>query len=377
MGGMDTGALTPPFSLLAEITHRCPLHCLYCSNPLELVRRGDELPTRTWLRVVEEAAELGVLQLHLSGGEPLARSDLVVLLERATQLDLYANVITSGVGLSRARAEALREAGLRSVQLSLQAAGPRESRAIAGGDFWEQKMAAAREVRRAGMSLSMNFVLHRHNLERITELLALAAALGAERVELANTQYYGWAWRNRGALLPSRAMVERAEEEVRRFRERIGAAMEIVWVVSDYHASYPKPCMNGWGRMFLTVSPDGKVLPCPAAYVIPDLALPSVRDHSLRCIWYESPAFNRFRGFDWMTSPCRSCPKRFADYGGCRCQAYLVAGDAAATDPVCIYSPDHHLVAAAVEGAWGSDPRGGSYRSYPGRPLVFKAPASD
>ena len=374
---MDTAALTPPFSLLAEITHRCPLHCLYCSNPLELVRRGDELPTRTWLRVVEEAAELGVLQLHLSGGEPLARSDLVVLLERATRLDLYANLITSGVGLTRARAGALREAGLRSVQLSLQAADPRESQAIAGGDFWEQKMAAAREVRRAGISLSMNFVLHRRNLARITELLALAAALGAERVELANTQYYGWAWRNRGTLLPPRAMVERAEEEVRKFRERIGAGMEVVWVIPDYHAAFPKPCMNGWGRMFLTVSPDGRALPCPAAYVIPDLVLPSVRDRSLRCIWYESPAFNRFRGFDWMTDPCRSCPMRFADYGGCRCQAHLVAGNAAATDPVCTYSPDHHLVAAAVEEAPRGDPGWGTYRSYPLGPLKARALRSD
>ena len=379
---MDHATVTPPLALLAEITHRCSLHCLYCSNPLELARRENELPTEVWLRLFDVAAGLGVLQLHLSGGEPLLRRDLPAMVRRATELELYANLITSGVGLTRGRAAALRDAGLRAVQLSLQAADPEESQKIAGGDFWEQKMAAARHVREAGLSLSMNFVLHSRNLNQVGRLLELAQVLGAERVELANTQYYGWALLNRDHLLPPRAMVERAVEEVDRFRARVGKAMEILWVLPDYHASWPKACMNGWGRMFLTISPDGRVLPCPAAYVIPDLDLPSARDHALRWIWYESPTFNRFRGYGWMMVPCRSCPKRFEDFGGCRCQAYLLAGDAAATDPVCIYSPHHHLVTEAagravtdVTARASGDDAAAHYRSYPGHRPAGRAPA--
>ena len=356
--------LDPPVSLLAEITHRCPIHCLYCSNPLELTRRADELPTEIWLRVLAEAADLGVLQVHLSGGEPLARADLATLVERASGLELYTNLITSGVGLTRIRAEALKDAGLGAVQLSIQAADPELSRVIAGGEFWQRKMDAARHVRDAGLPLGMNFVLHRYNLHQVTGLLELAASLGAERVELANAQYYGWALRNRDQLLPTRAMLETAESEVARFRKRAGDTMEILWVIPDYHAEFPKPCMNGWARMFLTVAPDGTALPCPAASVIPGLDPPSVREHSARWIWFESPAFNRFRGFEWMSDPCRSCPRRFEDFGGCRCQAYLLAGDPAVTDPVCTYSPHRHLVTEAL-GRGDGDPGAPVYRKEP------------
>jgi pyrroloquinoline quinone biosynthesis protein E len=351
----------PPASLLAELTHRCPLHCLYCSNPLELVRRERELSTDQWIRVLREASALGVLQVHLSGGEPLLRPDLVALVEGAAALGLYANLITSGLGLTRGRAQALRDAGLGSVQLSVQAADAAGSRSIAGGEFWRPKMDAAGRVREAGLSLSLNVVLHRHNLPQVAQLLELAAALGAERIELANAQYYGWALRNRDYLLPDKDMLEEAEAAVDRFRRRAGRTMDIVWVIPDYHAPFPKPCMNGWARTFMTVAPDGTALPCPAASVIPGLSPPSVRAHSLRWIWYESPAFNRFRGVDWMPEPCRSCPRRFDDFGGCRCQAYLLAGDAAATDPVCTYSPHHHIVAQAAAGA-GSAAAAPAYR---------------
>jgi PqqA peptide cyclase len=362
---MDITAVTPPAALLAEITHRCPLHCLYCSNPLELVRREQELPADVWIRVLEEAADLGVLQVHLSGGEPLLRTDLVTLVERASALQLYTNLITSGVGLTKPRTEALRAAGLGFVQLSVQAADPALSRTIAGGEFWQRKIDAARLVRGAGLTLGINVVLHRHNLHQVTALLELAADLGAERVELANAQYYGWAFENRGRLLPDRAAVIKAEEEVARFRGRAGNAMEVVWVVPDYHAEFPKPCMNGWGRTFITVAPDGTALPCPAAPVIRGLDAPSVRRYPLRWIWYESPAFNRFRGMAWMTDPCRSCPRRFEDFGGCRCQAFLLTGDPALTDPVCSFSPHHRAVTDALAPA-GSPLSAAVYRPPPG-----------
>ncbi len=373
---MDSPRVSPPLSLLAEITHRCPVHCIYCSNPMELARREDELPTDAWLRVLDEAAELGVLEIHLSGGEPLVRPDLVALVERSTHRELYSNLITSGVGLTGARAAALKGAGLGSVQLSIQAADSALSQRIAGGDYWDRKMEAARLVRDVGLPLSMNFVLHRHNLHQVTTLLDLALRLGAERVELANTQYYGWALLNRDQLLPAKEMVVKAEEDVNRFRQRVGHTMEIVWVIPDYHADFPKPCMNGWGRRFLTVAPDGRTLPCPVAGVIPDLNPPSVKDHDLRWIWYDSPAFNRFRGFDWMSQPCRSCPRRFEDFGGCRCQAYLLTGHAADTDPVCIYSPHHSLVTEAVAAsARGATPVP-TYRPNPGETRGRPDPSS-
>jgi PqqA peptide cyclase len=357
-------AIGPPVSLLAEITHRCPLHCLYCSNPVELVRRERELPTDVWQRVVDEAADLGVLQCHLSGGEPLLRSDLGLIVAGAARRELYTNLITSGIGLSESRARALRDAGLDAVQLSVQAADIRVSQMVAGGDFWTRKMDAAQAIRSAGLPLSLNVVLHRHNLDQVPALLELAASLGAHRVELANTQYYGWALRNRADLMPDREMLAAAEAAVAEFRRRAGR-MDILWVIPDYYADFPKPCMNGWGRMFLTVSPDGTVLPCLAAAVIPGLDPPSIVNHGLRWIWYDSPAFNRFRGLEWMQEPCRSCPRRVDDFGGCRCQAYLLAGDPAATDPVCIYSPHHGLVTEAAAASRRVETPVPVYRAYP------------
>lgn len=346
---MDDRAVGPPLSLLCEVTHRCPLHCLYCSNPVALVGRNRELATPAWLDVLDQAADLGVLQVHFSGGEPLLRPDLADLVERATRRELYTNLITSGVGLTGERARALRDAGLGGVQLSLQAADRPLSREIAGGEFWDQKLAAARHAKEAGLPLSVNVVLHRHNLHQVTALLELAASLGAGRVELANAQYYGWALLNRDSLLPPREAVEAAQRAVAAFRERAGGALEILWVVPDYYADLPKPCMNGWGRTFLTIAPDGTALPCPVASVIPDLDPPSVLRSRLDWIWYTSPAFNRFRGFGWMPDPCRTCPRRVEDFGGCRCQAYLLTGSPAATDPVCVYSPHHDVVRKARE----------------------------
>ncbi|MFC3574503.1 pyrroloquinoline quinone biosynthesis protein PqqE [Streptomyces yaanensis] len=339
-----------PFGLLAELTHACPLHCPYCSNPLGLAHVRTELTTREWRRVLTEATELGVLQLHLSGGEPLLRRDLVEIVRGADALGLYTNLITSAVGLSPRRAEQLRAAGLDHVQISIQADEPGLSDRIAGTPSFGRKTAAARLVKELGWPLTLNVVLHRHNIDRVDRVLALAEELAADRIELANTQYYGWAWHNRAGLLPSRAQLERAEPVVRAARERLKGRMEVIYVIPDYHSRYPKPCMGGWGRQQLTVVPGGDVLPCPPAHALP-LPRASVREHSLAWIWEHSPLFRRFRGTDWMPEPCRSCERRELDFGGCRCQAFQLTGDAARTDPVCHLSPDHGIVAAAVRAA--------------------------
>ncbi|MER6125568.1 pyrroloquinoline quinone biosynthesis protein PqqE [Streptomyces sp. NPDC001795] len=342
-----------PFGLLAELTHACPLHCPYCSNPLELAEVRTELTTQEWRRVLAEAAELGVLQLHLSGGEPLRRRDLVEIVHGADELGLYTNLITSAVGLSPRRAGQLRAAGLDHVQISVQADEPALSDRIAGTPSFARKTAAARLVKELGWPLTLNVVLHRHNIDRVGPILDLAEELGADRIELANTQYYGWAWHNRDRLLPSRAQLERAEPVVRAARERLRGRMEVIYVIPDYHSRYPKPCMGGWARRQLTVVPDGDALPCPPAHELP-LPRANVREHSLAWIWEQSPLFQRFRGTDWMPEPCRSCPRREVDFGGCRCQAFLLTGDAARTDPVCHLSPDHGIVAAAVRAADGT-----------------------
>jgi len=336
--------------MLAELTYSCPLHCPYCSNPLNLADYGEELATEEWRRVLQQARRLGVLQLHLSGGEPLQRRDLVEIVACANALGLYTNLITSGIGLSRRRARELKRAGLDHVQISIQAGEPALSDRIAGTPSYERKVAAARMVKEMGWPLTLNVVLHRYNIDEVGEIIALAEELGADQVELANTQYYGWAWRNRAALLPSKAQLERAEEVVRAARERLEGRMELVYVIPDYYSKYPKPCMGGWGRRQLTVTPRGDVLPCPAAHILP-LPRASVRERSLAWIWDESPLFRRFRGTEWMPEPCRSCDRREVDFGGCRCQAFLLTGDAARTDPVCHLSPDHHLVLEAVRSA--------------------------
>jgi len=339
-----------PFGLLAELTYRCPLACAYCSNPLNMAEYTDELTTAEWRRVLAEAADLGVLQCHLSGGEPLLRRDLVEIVASAHDLGLYTNLVTSALGLSRPKAEQLRAAGLDHVQVSIQADEPAVSDRIAGTPSFHRKVEAMGVVRELGWPLTVNVVLHRQNIDRVADVLALAEEVGADRVELANTQYYGWAWRNRDALLPSRAQLEAAEVVVRAARERLRDRMDVIYVIPDYYSRYPKPCMGGWAARQLTVTPNGDVLPCPAAQSLP-LPRANVRADPLEWIWTASPVMTAFRGTDWMPDPCRSCDRREVDFGGCRCQAFQLTGDAARTDPVCHLSPDHALVADAVAAA--------------------------
>jgi len=337
-----------PFGLLAELTYRCPLRCPYCSNSLEL--GTVELDTATWLRVLDEARALGVLQLHLSGGEPLARKDLSTITRHARDLGLYTNLVTSGIGLSAPRLDELVAAGLDHVQLSIQDSRVAEADAIAGIAAHERKLAIAKLVTDAGLPFSVNVVLHRHNVSRLAEIAQLAIDLGAQRLELAHTQYYGWGLLNRAALMPSREQIALADAAA---AEIIAAHrdVEIVYVRPDYYDGVPKPCMNGWGSTQLVVDPGGQVLPCPAATVIPDLSPLSVLSDSLSFIWYHSEPFNRFRGTSWMREPCRSCPRREVDFGGCRCQAFQLTGDAAQTDPACALSPRHEAVTAAIASA--------------------------
>jgi pyrroloquinoline quinone biosynthesis protein E len=325
---------TRPYSLLAELTYRCPLKCPYCSNPLKLRLDEKELDTATWRRVLAEAAELGVIQVHFSGGEPLVRRDLPELVAHARRQDLYTHLITSGIGADESRLTRLRDAGLDALQISLQDSRPEVNDWLAGAPSFDEKCRAVAAARQLDFPVTLNVVLHRHNLDRIEEFLALADRWDVERLELAHVQYTGWAFRNRAALLPTREQVERAAAVVARARERLGKRPEILHVLPDYFQQYPKACLNGWGRVFLTVAPDGAALPCQTAREIPGLEFPSVREASLHEIWFDSPVFQRFRGTDWMPEPCRSCDRREIDFGGCRCQAFLLTGDARATDPV-------------------------------------------
>ena len=337
-----------PYLLLAELTYRCPLHCPYCSNPTA-GSFGQELSSEDWERVFAEAAALGVLHVGLSGGEPLQRPDLDRLVASARRAGLYSNLITSAVGLNQRRGEELKQAGLDAVQISFQSDREELGDRIAGTKAHRTKLEAARLVRSLGFPLTVNVVLHRANIDRLEQMIRLAEDLGAERIELANTQYYGWAFRNRAALLPTRPQIERAREIANASRERLSGKMEILFVVPDYYSDRPKPCMNGWGTQFLTVNPAGQVLPCPTAGEIPGLRFDSVRAKSLDWIWENSEAFNRFRGTDWMPNPCRTCEFREIDFGGCRCQAALITGDASATDPACSLSPYRHKLEQFVE----------------------------
>lgn len=337
-----------PYSLLAEVTYRCTLKCPYCSNPLNLKLNQKELDTATWARVLAEAAELGVIQVHFSGGEPLVRQDLADLVAESRRLNLYTHLITSGMSADEPRLKQLRDAGLDALQISMQDSRPAENDWLAGAPSFEQKCRAIKTAKRLGFPVTLNVVLHRHNLDRIEEFIELADQWDVERLELAHVQYTGWAGRNRAALLPSREQVERASEVVDKARERFGKRPEILHVLSDYFQRFPKACLNGWGRVFMTVAPDGAVLPCQTAREIPGLEFPNVRDASLAKIWFHSSAFERFRGTDWMPEPCLSCERREIDFGGCRCQAFLLTGNPAATDPICHLSPDHDLVEAAL-----------------------------
>jgi pyrroloquinoline quinone biosynthesis protein E len=354
-----------PMSLVAELTYRCPLRCPYCSNPTDCgdARYRRELTTEEWERVFAEAAALGVLQLGLSGGEPLLRPDLEALVGAAARAELYSTLVTAALTMNRERAERLRDAGLDHVQISVQDADAESSDRLAGTRSFARKLEAATVVKALGMPLTVNVVLHRQNLDRIEKILRLAEDLGADRLELANTQYYGWALRNQAALLPTAEQLARTETAVEAARARLGARMQILYVLPDYYEEYPKPCSGGWGRQVMVVAPHGDVMPCHAAASIPGLEFASVRDHTLEWIWFESPAFNRFRGADWMPEPCRSCPRNEADFGGCRCQALLLTGNASATDPVCHLSPHHQLVVDARERAQSEGPAPLVYRS--------------
>lgn len=350
MAAKTAPSLPSPLGLLAELTHRCPLGCPYCSNPLELDRREDELDTATWARVFAEAAALGIMQVHLSGGEPAARRDLVAITQAARDAGLYTNLITSGVGIDAARLKALADVGLDHVQISLQDSTPASTDRIAGYDgAYARKRGLAADVVALGLPLTVNAVIHRANIDRVGDMVALALEMDAARVEIAHAQYYGWAMTNRAALMPSRDQVDRAIALVQALRERHRGRIVIDAVVPDYHARFPKPCVGGWGRRSLNITPSGKVLPCHAAETIPGLEFWSVREHTLADIWIASPAFNAFRGTECLPEPCASCARRDIDFGGCRCQAFALTGDARATDPVCHLSPHHAEVAAMAE----------------------------
>ena len=337
-----------PRSLLAELTYRCPLKCPYCSNPLELSRYRHELDTATWRRVLSEAAELGVVQVHFSGGEPLVRHDLAELIGHARELDLYSNLSTGATLADERALHRLKDAGLDALQISLLDSRSDGNDWLAGTPSFDKKIESIKTATRVGFSVTLNVVLHRHNLDRIDDMIDLACSLKVDRLELAHVQYTGWAFRNRAALLPSREQVERAEEAVTRARGRLTSGPTILHVLPDYFDRYPKACLHGWGRVFLTVAPDGAVLPCQAAREITGLEFPNVGDASLMEIWFRAPLFERFRGTAWMPEPCRSCERREIDFGGCRCQAFLLTGNAAATDPICHLSPARAVVEQAL-----------------------------
>lgn len=355
---LDGNPVTPglPMAMLAEITHRCPLACPYCSNPVELTRSQAELPAGDWARVFREAADLGVLQVHISGGEPGARRDLAQIVESASAAGLYVNLITSGIGITRERLEELDSKGVDHVQLSLQGIRPDMADRISGHPgSWDKKMGFAGWVAEIGFPLTINAVVHRQNMERLPDMIALAETLGARRIEVATVQFHGWADLNRRALMPTREQAAFARQVVNEARIRLRGRMVIDYVPADHHAVYPKACMGGWGSTGLNIAPDGSVLPCHAASSIGWMRFENIRDRSLSDIWHRSDAFNAFRGTEWMAEPCRSCERKNMDFGGCRCQAMAIAGDARATDPVCSKSPLHAQVIARAEEDAGAD----------------------
>ncbi|HEY7577764.1 MAG TPA: pyrroloquinoline quinone biosynthesis protein PqqE [Acetobacteraceae bacterium] len=361
----------PPLGLLAELTHRCPLACPYCSNPLALEDRASELDLATWARVFREAAAMGVLQVHLSGGEPASRRDLVEIAAAAHDAGLYTNLITSGIGIDAARLACLKQAGLDHVQLSLQDVIAESADRIAGyAGAHARKLAFARIVVQQQLALTVNAVVHRANIGRVAALVETAASLGAGRVEIAHAQYYGWALRNRAALMPTPVQVAQAMQEIESLGPRYAGRLVIDMVVPDYYARRPKACMGGWARRSLNVTPSGRVLPCHAAESIPGLLFWSVRERPLTEIWCDSPAFQAYRGTDWMPEPCRSCEMREIDYGGCRCQALALAGDAAATDPACELSPHHATIRTLAE---SESTAGGDEYHYRGRAARHRA----
>jgi len=345
-----------PLWLLAEITYKCPLHCVFCYNPVDYTSYGQELTTEDWLRVLRQGRGIGATQLGFSGGEPLVRDDLEILVAEARKLGYYSNLITSGVGLNEKRISAFKEGGLDHIQLSFQDSTKELNDFLSSTRTFDLKQKVAKLIKKHEYPMVLNCVLHRHNIDHVQQILEMAEAMEAEYVELANTQYYGWAYVNRDHLLPTREQLQRAEEVTNNFRERVGNKMRIFFVVPDYYENRPKACMNGWGSVFLTITADGLALPCHEARQLPGLNFPNVRDHDLRSIWYDSPGFNAYRGDAWMKEPCRTCPDKVKDFGGCRCQAYMLTGDATNADPVCDLSPHHRLVTDAVDKAQNPAP---------------------
>ncbi len=337
-----------PVWLLLELTYRCPLKCAFCSNPTDLASHPDELTTAEWKSVIRDARDMGAMQIGFSGGEPTLRKDLEELVAEANALGYYTNLITSGIGLTRKRLEGLKQAGLRHIQLGFQSSNPETAHWLAGVDCYDKKLRIAREIKDLGFPMVLNVPISSLNIHQVPEIIALAADIGVEYLELANVQYYNWALVNRDQLMPTREALAMAEAQVADARKQLGDRMTIFFVIPDYYEGRPKACMNGWGSIHLTIAPDGMVLPCSQARTLPGLHFPNVRDHDLGWIWHQSESFNRYRGDDWMKEPCRSCTEKEHDFGGCRCQAMLLTGDAANADPACSKSPHHHLVREAV-----------------------------
>ncbi len=366
MVGFNKVKITPPRWLLAELTYACPLQCPYCSNPIDYAQHKQELTTDDWKRVLTQARKMGAVQLGLSGGEPLVRQDLEEIVQHARQLGYYTNLITSGYGLTEARILALKTAGLDHIQISIQASSEELSDYIAGTKSFAEKKRVAHLIKKHGYPMVLCVVLHRENIAQMADILNMAVELGADYVELANTQYYGWANLNRDLLLPTRDQFETAEAIAQEFKLQVAGKMKIYYVVPDFYEDRPKACMNGWGTTFLTVAPDGMALPCHSARELPNLDCPNVQDFSVEEIWHESKAFNFFRGDDWMQEPCRSCDEKSKDFGGCRCQAYLLQGDMYATDPVCSKSPKHDLIETAITDA------NTAAKNVTEKPLIFR-----
>ena len=354
-----------PLWLLAELTFRCPLQCPYCSNPVDIAKYSEELSTEEWIRVLKEARKMGATQLGLSGGEPLVRQDLEEIIAEARQLGYYSNLITSGVGMDEKRVAAFKKAGLDHIQISFQASNEELNNYLGGTQSFQHKVDMAKVVKKYEYPMVLNIVIHRQNIDQMKEILDMTVALKADYVELASTQYYGWSKVNAEQLLPTREQLKRAETIAHEYQERMKNDMRIIYVVPDYYEERPKACMNGWGSVFLTIAPDGSALPCHAAAQLPGLSFPNVKDTSISEIWENSDAFNKFRGFEWMQEPCRSCDEKEKDFGGCRCQAYMMTGDATQADPVCSKSPHHQSLVDEVE----------SYTASPEvseKPLVFR-----
>jgi len=337
-----------PLWVNAEVTYKCPLHCVFCYNPIDYAKTGAELTTDQWLKALREARALGAVQLGISGGEPLMRDDCEVLVTEASRMGYYVNLLTSGIGLTEKRIAAFRAGGLSQIQLSFQDSTREMNDFLSSTKTFDLKSKVAKLIKQYDYPMVLNVVLHRMNIDHIQQILEMAEAIGADHVELANTQYYAWAMVNRDQLLPSQEQLTRAEAITNKFRERVGNKMKLYFVVPDYYATRPKKCMNGWGTTFLNIAPDGLAMPCHEARMLPGLNLPNVKDHDLKWIWQESHGFRAYRGDSWMKEPCRSCPEKEKDYGGCRCQAFLLTGDATNTDPVCDLSPKHDLVTSVV-----------------------------